>query len=69
MKLLPDVKKNESEKKKKQTYESLNPFQLLLPLETWVEPIPVISYEICYGRPAVTTQTAARTIDEAILLC
>jgi hypothetical protein len=52
--------------KKKRKYESRNPFQLLFPTETQAEPVPVISYEICYGCPAVTTQVLGRTIDEAI---
>ncbi len=65
MKLLRDRAEIKVEKKKRK-YESRNPFQLLIPTETRVEPTPVASYEICYGCPAVTTQVFARATEEAI---
>jgi ribonuclease HI len=64
LKQLSDGTKNETEKKKRK-YGSRNPFQLLFPTESRVEPIPVTSYEICYGCPSVTVQVVARSAEEA----
>ncbi len=61
MKLLQNGTKTETEKKKQNTNRVI-----LFPTETQAEPVRVISYEICYGCPAVTTEVLARTVDEAI---
>ena len=58
----------ETAKKKVRRQESHNPYTLLFPEEPeYVEPDPLLDYEICYGSPSVITHIVARSHEEALL--
>ena len=65
LQLLRDGPKTDTGKKERK-YESRNPYQLLFPEESRIEPIPVSCYEVCYGCPSATVQIVARTTEEAM---
>jgi len=56
-----------AEEKKTRKHEPGNPFALLFHEEPeYVKPDPILSYDISYGSPQVTTQIVARTPEEAL---
>ena len=55
------------DKKKTRGRNSHNPFAILFPDEPdYVKPAPILSYDISYGSPAVTTQIIAKSPEEAL---
>ena len=55
------------EETKTRKHELGNPFALLFHEEPeYIKPGPVLSYDISYGSPQVTTQIVARTPEEAL---
>ena len=58
----------ETAKKRVRRQGSHNPYTLLVPEEPeYVEPDPLLDYEICYGSPSVITHIVARSHEEALL--